>query len=502
MSEKREVNVNYGGRQFKFVRLERVYEVQDGVDKMIKDGGDYILNLTGHNAGSWEAYQNNQKSFNTLEYQQEFKREHHYTPVPEEPAANSTVDEPSTERDRPARVASSRTTTGTGARQDRAEPRQPAGDREADPLELTPEQQAALDLLIKDGILDRIIEQKVAEATEELKKQLSQFEERVKKLEEEARSAPTVMGADAVSGIAQQRTDKPKYKPVIGAGAVYERDGGLHRNPPPTPPESETHWVSPSPVGPVATETVTTAETPTTRDIRRRFRRGWLAARWRQLRGIPPAVTEYYEIPDTGRRYYVSEAGERVYLDETRGSRADRAAAVGAAILGLAGIAYIAIEVEEIKHRLGKPSKTVIINNNTKKVEQAPRTSTTEEEENEGATTPEGESGSAGTQDRDEPLSGTGTYFENSNYGGDGLQLDTQGNMQVTKNADGTYSLSLANGRVVKLSWNRQGKLTRESVAAIKQEHYEIGQATTNFTDREGLQHQHAYSVIGDQDSQ
>lgn len=102
--------------------------------------------------------------------------------------------------------------------------------------------------------------------------------------------------------------------------------------------------------------------------------------------------------------------------------------------------------------------------------------------------------------DNDEALSGTGTFFENSLPGGDGLQLDMQPGMSVAKNSDGTYSLLLPNGKRLRLQFRSSGTLTQDSVNAIEAEHYEVGKRSVTFLDREGVTRTHVHSVIGDKD--
>lgn len=43
-----ETNANFVGRQFAFVREERIYEIKDGKREVIRQGGDFILKLAGH----------------------------------------------------------------------------------------------------------------------------------------------------------------------------------------------------------------------------------------------------------------------------------------------------------------------------------------------------------------------------------------------------------------------------------------------------------------------
>lgn len=214
----------------------------------------------------------------------------------------------------------------------------------------------------------------------------------------------------------------------------------------------------------------------------------------------------------------------------------NRLAAIGGAALALLAGSWMiwnTFETEDIEatvHRIEanqhKPVKVIIqkhaenpSKNHVTTTEQ-PSTTTTEQHStttNEQPSTTTNSSGNYGggtttTQiapttptpetrpDNDEALNGTGTFFENSLPGGDGLQLDMQPGMGVAKNSDGTYSLFLPDGKKLRLQFRSSGTLTQDSVNAIQAEHYEVGKRTVTFLDREGVTRTHVHSVIGDKD--
>jgi hypothetical protein len=481
MSDKREVFVRYGEHKFKLVRKEFVYEINDEnpEGKLIKNGGDFILRLTGHTAGTWEDYKQSQEktSFNTIDYQRKFLEDNNYKTLDDSPAvtgqASPTPTRPGAEPrlERPQAVVTPQAPSATPETET-------AILSSAEILNLTPEQQAALDLLDRDGVLEKIIDRRIAEKIKSLEDRISQLEDK----------------NNPESQIEPEAT-------VTATTNITETTAETTLNPVETTPPLEPETPAPTAQAEITTDTSTDSSHP--------LRRGWLPTRWRQLRGIPPYVSEIREVPETGRRYYITETEERVYLDETRGSGLGRTAAIGAGILGLLGILYIAHEVEEIEHAKGQPAKTIVIKKpSIKKIIQTPttkegedkETTTTSNEKDNTVTTPTTTTVESG-QDNDESLNGVRAYNENSNVGGHGLQLDIQKDMRVTKNPNGTYNLALPSGKNLRLQWRESGRLTPDTVRALEAEHYEVGVRTSNFTDRENRTFTHQYSVIGDKEA-
>ena len=194
----------------------------------------------------------------------------------------------------------------------------------------------------------------------------------------------------------------------------------------------------------------------------------------RRIRGGPPPPTHR---DDIGYHYY--DGREPVYVedsyveDDRRGSAA---AVLGAGILLLLGIsAYTLHEVDEIEDHQAKPVQIqpkvvppVIVGPS----EPAPK--------------------------RDVPLNDRAGFFENSNKGGHGLALDTPKGSKVLTLDDGTYYLRAASGKTYRLRFNTQGKLTGDTIRALRANNYQVGQAKDKFKDREGRTYTHAYSVVAD----
>jgi len=249
---------------------------------------------------------------------------------------------------------------------------------------------------------------------------------------------------------------------------------------------------------PTAATTETSAETVG----RYPYRESRLRTFLRRLRR-QPAAPEYYEIDESGQRYII-ENDEIVYLDEIdRKERNGLIAAIGAVALATLGFGiYTAHEVEEIEHRQSIPAR-IVPGSIPKTHVDKPKVTVPKENSGKDSVTKDDEDSESSTnaQDRDEPLSGGQSYNENSKKDGHGLQLDIQPEMRVINNADGTRDLKFPNGKTVRLHWNRQGKLTSDTIRTLKENNYEVGQATSSFKDREGRRYQHAYSVVGDQDN-
>jgi hypothetical protein len=144
--------------------------------------------------------------------------------------------------------------------------------------------------------------------------------------------------------------------------------------PPTTPAAPETQV---PPTGPVVQETQTTPNVPeqqtppaetqqvTTRaeivgphDKETKLRKGWLAERWRRLRGIPPEVDALYTDASSGRRYYVTQEETREYVTD-RDNRIASALAIGAAALAFLVILHDHHEDEENEHSLSRIEHTL-----------------------------------------------------------------------------------------------------------------------------------------------
>jgi regulator of replication initiation timing len=233
---------------------------------------------------------------------------------------------------------------------------------------------------------------------------------------------------------------------------------------------------------------------------------------WRWLNGVPPGAKSFEVEAATGRTVWVAPPAAEggVEVREYYGNRRGVAAAAAAVIALAAGAwgLWQTLETEDIEatvHRIEANQHGAQVNKDKEPASEEQSAAGTpaaessannsKASENAGAS----ETKSETKPDNDEPLSGTSTYFENSHVGGHGLELKYPRKTEFKKNQDGTYTFKLANGKKMKLVWNTQGKLTPDTVRAIKKENLEVGWAHTKFMDREGSTYSHQYSVIGDQ---
>jgi hypothetical protein len=460
MSDKREVRVNFADRDFRLVRKEFVYEVTDDnpTGKLIRNGGDLMLQLAGHTAGSWEAYKTDKKSFNTLEYQKKFLEENNYATLDGKPAVAGKATTTNTRRAASPRSSEPNEPVSPGPTPATAET--PPADNDVTSVEgfnLTPEQQAALKVLQEGGHLDRIIGQKIDEKTKELSDKVEELTKRVNSLQSDGNRTspgPKVMGAGVVELQARnERRGEAAAEPTLTPGqeqAVAEGVVGT------AGPANET-WVatdadnSPGTAAPIE---------------RVRKPRGWFGRRW---------VTD-------------EEWSEYRTKYQNRNRLAAGAAALAAVLAGGWAI-WATFELEDVEataHRIEKKlNDTISHEANTPQSGQ----------ENSSSGTNSNSSGENSAQGQESKK----TYFENSKAGGHGLQLDMPSDVSATKNQDGSYDLKLASGKHIKIHWNRQGKLSEDSNRILKENHYGVKQKYTAFTDRENDTYTHRYSVISDQ---
>jgi hypothetical protein len=128
----------------------------------------------------------------------------------------------------------------------------------------------------------------------------------------------------------------------------------------PATPEQATATIINAPESPPAeTQEVTTrAEIVGPHDKETKLRKGWLAERWRRLRGIPPEVDTLYTDASSGRRYYVTQEETREYVTD-RDNRIVSALAIGAAALAFLVILHDHHEDEESEHSLNRIEHTL-----------------------------------------------------------------------------------------------------------------------------------------------
>lgn len=535
-----EANESFGGKDYKFVTKETVFEMAKDGPVELDDGGDALLESLGHDPAArqeWrKSYDAKTDDFDTAKYWADYIEKYNYKPVNEDSdEGKNTVAKADTKRS----SSRSGSTSGSGTKKTTSSSkktsttkRSPVASR-ASTEQTVEEKIEEADFELSDEIkvfIARLVREEVAKALKPLQEENTRLKKQVEKLEkelEEAKKAPPVADLDKnkvseaekeamrLSGSPYRPGDKIKIQGQDGYHEIvsipYKDEHGDWRRI--VLVDGQPQFYKDDDLKAWNSATTTTARTPAGTPL------AAPAPTIPPTAPAPPAAAPYTR----PRRSWFRrrEMTEEQY--ETYRRRGIRAGAIGAAALALVGGLWgiwLTAETEDIEatvHRIEdnqhKPIKKVIIENRTEKSDEGSSTTTTEQStttqsgsqgnNNTTTTTEQGSSGSKPTEvtpDNDEPLNGRNSYHGNFLQGGHGMAIEYPKNTSFHRNSDGTATITLRDGTTLNLHWRSSGRLTPGSVSDLEANGYDVGIAHGQFADREGNTYNHEYTVIGDRD--